>query len=383
MSDVEIQAPEPSTGPTATDPVFEVPTDPEEYAAWRMGKPPEPKKPAAKTENPDQVEPGKEPKSEEAAASDAPKAAESGAKPDKKKGKAEEPPAPEAGKKSQEPERRAPGAEARIRELVAKNKDLEQRLAELRPKSDVKPAAEPSPAKAEAPPSPKKLEPPQLPPMPDLDTWEGTIEEFQEAVKEHQKAIEEYPRRLAEYLDARDNERERVRGEEAAKRELLERLAEARKRYPEAESVIQPAAKAIFEDQRIPAPVKALVDDSEVFLDLLYVLASKPEDFQDFLATARSDPGKAIRLLVRTEQLVIEELEKAKKGNEGERAAPERDSSGKFQKVPEKKVTEAPPPPAEVGGRVPPPDEEAAAARNQDFAAFRRTRNQRELSRYK
>jgi hypothetical protein len=171
--------------------------------------------------------------------------------------------------------------------------------------------------------------------------------------------------------------------QEAAQKELDSRVAEAKKRYPDFDERIQPAVKTITDDQQIPFAVKAVMNDSPVFVDLMYVLA-EPKALADLIQTAKTNPAAAIRKIVLTEQLVQAELAKAKTsaGADGkDKTATEgdgktRDASGKFvansdtsQSSKEKTdaaasepISRAPKPPTEVGGRATAltDDEEAA-----------------------
>ncbi len=163
------------------------------------------------------------------------------------------------------------------------------------------------------------------------------------------------------------------------------KLAEAATRYGEtAETTIRETSSTIFSDAKIQGVVKAMVNDSPVFVDLLYVLGSKPEDLADFVETAQKNPGAAIRKLVLVEKLVMEELAAKGGKSEGETA---RGEDGKF-KAPEKKTTAAPPPPKEVSGtQAASPDElETAyqhALKTGDARKIIDLENQRELRRRK
>lgn len=170
---------------------------------------------------------------------------------------------------------------------------------------------------------------------------------------------------------------------EAAARDLSTRVEEIKTRYPDFEQRIQPAVKAITDDQSIPFPVKAVLNDSPVFVDLMYVLA-EPKALADLIQTARTNPAAAIRKIVLTEQLIQTELAKGKpsadgadktaNGGEGR----QRDDSGKFTSSDSSEKTaasetkpRAPKPPSEVGGRgTATTSEEAAAAQANDFRAL-------------
>jgi hypothetical protein len=206
---------------------------------------------------------------------------------------------------------------------------------------------------------------------------------------------------------ARDTERakqleQQIRAQiaqEAAQKDLKAQVADAEKRYPDYQQRIQPAITAIVEDAQIPNPVKAILNDSPVFTDLIYVLA-EPEALKDFIATARTNPAAAVRKLVLTEQLVQAELVKAsgKGGKASDQDAggnadsdasdgTKRDASGKFVKSSDSASAEpkprAPKPPSEVGGRGTAPDDpRRSAAASGDYAAFEREETRRMAARF-
>lgn len=169
-------------------------------------------------------------------------------------------------------------------------------------------------------------------------------------------------------------EQRRVQAE--AQKDLNTRVEEAKKRYPDYEERIQPAIKGIADDPAIPFPVKAIISGSPVFMDLLYVLGD-PEALKDVIATAKSDPAAAIRKIVLTERLVMEELAKANattkgdgKTEDGKGETRTRDASGKFTTSEDsgskvaaaEPISRAPKPPVEVGGRGTAPDDEVQSA---------------------
>lgn len=187
---------------------------------------------------------------------------------------------------------------------------------------------------------------------------------------EYEAAKDKYFEDLADYKATKAIEDDRAaRQQETVSKELQTKLDDAKSRYGEtAESTIRETSSAIFNDAKIAGVVKALVNDSPVLVDLLYVIGSKAEDMADFVKTAQSNPGAAIRKLVLIEKFVMEELAK---GGKSENETAQRGDDGKF-KAPEKKITAAPPPPKEVGATgAPPPDEvEAAIKRGDDRAAI-------------
>jgi hypothetical protein len=178
---------------------------------------------------------------------------------------------------------------------------------------------------------------------------------------------------------AAENQR---RAHAEAQRDLNAHVEEAKKRYPDYQQRIEPAVKAIVDDQQIPFAVKAIVNDSPVFTDLIYVLA-EPAALADLIQTAKTNPAAAIRKIVLTEQLVQTELAKAKEAGKEKTDTAARDESGKFVKSEVKEAASepkprAPKPPSEVGGRGTAADDPlAAAAKAGDFRSFEAEENRR------
>lgn len=334
--DVKAPAAEPS--PAA----IKVPHEPHAYAEWRQtGKLP---KPEASATSEKQSDAGEE-------------SAEKGA------------PAPEAGDQQESKAKPRSNAETRLKELLDDLKRAGMSPAELKTfKREVQETKQP---KAE----PKVEKGPESPKKPKVDDFD-TYEKYEEARDQYYEDLADY--KAQQRLDQFRQEQK----VEAAQQELNGKVEAARKRYgAEADSTIATTATEIFNDQKIPAAVKAVINDSPVLVDLLYVMGSKAEEFQEFLKLARSNPGAAIRKAVLVERLVSEELAKGGKSDAG---APDRDESGKFKQPPAKKVTEAPPPPREASGRgAVPPDEVESAAKANDFAAFRNAANRRDMARHK
>lgn len=361
------------SSPTET---FVAPSDPGQYAEWRQtGKTPEPKSAAAESTTPKEAPaPSKE---SSAASQDAGKGA----------------PASEAGSHKQEPKRG--NAETRLNEILADLKTAGLTPAELKTfkraaqqdaaassgEKDGKTASSPA---SEAP---KGLEPPQ---KPDFKNWTGTWEELEAAKDDYAEKLAEYKAQKA----VRDYAMQQANAAQA--KELTGKVQEAQKRYgDEAAGTIQGTAKTIFApDSGVPQVVKAIINDSPVLVDLLYVMGSKPAELQEFLESAKTNPGAALRKVVLVEKLVQEELAKGSSGKEpaaGESgSSTERDENGRFQSsaAPAKKPSKAPPPPAEMGGHgSPPPDPVDSAATayatSGDPDAFRRFReaaNRRDLA---
>jgi hypothetical protein len=350
-----------TVNPAASSPAVAVPTDPHAYAEWRMtGKVPE----AAESK----------PKTEESAPSK--DSSDAGDEPAEGARASEKAPESEPGKKQ---EHKPKGAEARLNELLADLKRAGLSPAELksfkREAQRQEPQAEPHKAAPEHTEKPVKAEPPKKPKMEDFEgkSWE-----------DYEAARDKYFEDLADYrAQQRLDEFQQSQRQESAQRELQGKLADAEKRYgADAKTTIGNAAAAIFNDAKVSAAVKELINGSPVLVDLLYTAGSNAEEFEAFIADARSNPGAAIRKAVLLEHLVTEELAKGDKSEAGTKETPARGEDGKFAKAPEKKVTEAPPPPREVSGRgAAPSDEVESAVKAGDFTRFRSAANRRDIAR--
>jgi hypothetical protein len=233
----------------------------------------------------------------------------------------------------------------------------------------------PAPAAA-APQPPTTLQPPKKPEFKDFN---GDYDAFD-------AAKDKYFEDLADYKAKAAVEAERIaQAQREAQKTFRQKLDEAKERYgAEADEAIVKTAQQISGDQKIHPAVKVLLDESPVLADLLYVMGSKPQEFEDFIREARERPGIALRRAVLLEKLVQDELAK-----NGTAAAPKRDSeTGQFvaaekaEKPAPKKTTAAPPPPSEVSGRGSPPvDEAERASKEEDFRTFRAIENRRALAR--
>jgi polyhydroxyalkanoate synthesis regulator phasin len=267
------------------------------------------------------------PKKEEPAASDPPKVA----KPEDKSAE------PGAAKQEHKPKAK-PAAEERISQLTAERKAaedranaLEERLRKL--ESAAQPTTKAEPAKAKEPPK-----------RPNPFTWTGTQEAFDKAMDEY----ETYRDQIAVA---------RVRQEQAqseAQKSMSEMLKQATAKHPDAAEKIKSATTDIM--GKAPLFVQSFVNDSEVLGELLYTLADQTT-LSNLLETAKTNPGKALRVLRDMELDIQKALSKAPE------AKPE-------EKAPEPKPR-APKPPSEVGGRGAATEDAAtAAARDGNFAAF-------------
>lgn len=351
-----------TTQPAESSPApITIPKDPEAYAEWRMNSGRNPDSEPTKAE----AEDSGKPKPEASAASHS------------------EPAASEAEKKSQEkprPRRSNEGDRVNeflddIRALGLKPNDLKLSREELfqrlspppQPKAAPEKTEQPAAAPAEAP----GLKPPKKPEFKDFNgDWDA-----------YDAARDKYFEEMADYKAKAAVQADRIeRMREAQQATFRQKLDEAKARYgAEADQTIIKTAQQIDRDAKIHPAVKALLDDSPVLGDLLYAMASDPDEFSSFLTEARERPGLAIRRAVLLEKLVQEELAKQ---SPGER---KRDDNGQFvaaEKPPAKKTTAAPAPPSEVSGHGSPPEDEAErATRTNDFRAFRAIDNRKALAR--
>ena len=168
-----------------------------------------------------------------------------------------------------------------------------------------------------------------------------------------------------------------LRGQSTAAKERMEsQLTEARARYGDADKKIFPALRSITDDQRISPAVKQLINDSDVLVDLVYVLGSDTQELSKFVHLAKTNPGAAIRKLVTTEALVRDQLA----ANSGKSSG--RGNDGRFQKQASAEVepvTRAPRPPVEVGGRTSHPENSSSAVKSGDYRAAKAAFNREYL----
>jgi hypothetical protein len=351
---MDVEQAAPSSAPVA----IEIPrSGTSEYAEWRLsGTLPE--KPSSKPETADtaSADTSKETTSEAA--------------------KPEIAPGTEPGKTTQE-SRRKPGAEARIGELTAKLKRIETELEEARkPKST---QAEPSPAKASEPAAPqtyqewrKAFKPTEWANKYATDNPQATWEDLMAAQADH-------------LADVRDQYREREQQVTQLRQTVSQKLEEAKKRYPDYESVAAPVVRELLKPD-VPREVFSVMNDSPVLADLLYTIGGTEESKADFLAACRSNPSKALRVALLMEQEIIAELAKGKSATEstirneqGQFVAPE----PKGSITPAKKSPEsASEPPIEINHRGSGPvDETGRAFKAGDFRAFKRAEDAKDMRR--
>lgn len=118
--------------------------------------------------------------------------------------------------------------------------------------------------------------------------------------------------------------------------QLQSKVDDARARYGDGfDEVLEPTVTRIMSEPSVAQAVKAMLNDSEVLPDVIYVLGSDPQELQAFL---RMPPGKQLRYIAQVESEVQAELDGARKGVTSE------------TKSPAKTQTAAPKPPSPVGG---------------------------------
>ena len=235
-------------------------------------------------------------------------------------------------------------AEERISQLTAKVKELEER-ERSRPADTKPPSTEP--AKAEAPKRPSPF------------NWKGTAEEYDAAMEKweaHQRseAIRQFQ------MDAQA---------EAGRQLAAKRIEEAKAKYADAQPKIAEACNA-FEKAEIPGVIRAMLNDSEVLADLMYVMADK-ETRDNFIEASRKNPGKAIRALAQMETDIV-----------AKRTAPAKvETVEKSDSKPAETKPRAPKPPSEVGGRGDAPEDvRRVAAAAGDFRGFEAEENRRKFA---
>jgi hypothetical protein len=218
----------------------------------------------------------------------------------------------ESESETEEAQEQAPkgnSAEKRIKQLLAKTKELERQLAT---KQDVK--TEPSPAQQ--------------------TRTKPTADDKDKDGNQKYNTYEDFVEDLADWkAEQRIDSAKREQAQQQAMSALKATLEEARSRYDDADEVIFPASQAI-QDAKIPLAVKEVFAQSENFIDLCYVVGSDPAELKKFIALAQSNPRAAIGKVFEYERGIKEELSKSSEG----------------KATPEPKKTSAPKPPATVGG---------------------------------
>ena len=267
----------------------------------------------------------------------------------------------------------------RIRELLEENKTLRTRTEEgERRRSE----PEKREAKQESHPAPEVYKP--------LDAdefFKGNPAKGQSGHKTYEDFVRASGKHEGQWAARQEiaAENSRKAQVEAAK-EMNEKLSDAQKRYPEwNQDRFQATAKAFMDDPQISPAIKGMIDQSPVIVDLLYVFDSDPKAKADFINTCKTNPAAAVRKLVLTEQLVMEQLNKGKSATTEKtseatsKATPERGTDGKFQKKEEaaaEPISRAARPVPEVGGRGSATEDGlVAAVKSDDFRSFKNAAN--------
>jgi hypothetical protein len=295
--------------------------------------------------------------------------------------KSESAPASEAGKQTQETktQQQRHNADSRKAELNAEIKELLRKRDELRKETQA-PAAAPTsktetPAASSTAAAPQELKPPVKPDPNSFKTW-----------GEYEAARDEYFDKLSDYKAAKAIEgHKQALAQEQQRQTISKQMEEARKAYPDWDTVGKTAINAVWGDGKpesgVHPAIKHAIGSSPIMTHLLYVLGGDKELAQ-FVDLSRKDPARALMKLGAMEALLVPELEKAGK----DAANLERNDKGQFTttKTPEKKVSSAPPPAKEVGGPgTPPADARVDAQKRGDFEAYRSASNARDLARFK
>ena len=350
MADEQVIQAEPSPAPTMQEVLSNLYQEsPDKYAEYKKtGIMPEPPKKeasaASKVQPPEKVESATE--------------------------KVETAPETDAGKESQESKKGKLTAAERIGQLIAKNKELEEKLKAVRPavqeeKPEVK--AEPEKkAKTQTPPKPdpkdkkyleSKSEDPFAEYLEDLAEWtaDRKLEKrWAEHTAEQEKAAQE--KKVAE-------------ANKAIETEWNKRVDAASKKHPDLKEVLSAVVQAKLIPQN--GPIDAYILDSPLGVEVFYELCSNPDEIARIAALS---PVQQIRELDKIERGLATAEEEKKDDIPLEKK--EEDTA------PVIKTTSAKRPPFEAGGRSTTPDDPAEAAlKRRDFAAYQKAENAKELAR--
>jgi hypothetical protein len=151
------------------------------------------------------------------------------------------------------------------------------------------------------------------------------------------QTYEDFVEDLADWKsEQREVAKERLQRETEQATRTHGKVEEAKARYEDFAEVVGPTVDAIVGDADISPVVKKMLDDSDMFADLIYTIGSDPAELAKFVKMAKESPGKAIRYIALTESFIAEALE-------GKKAKP-------AEEAPAKPKTNAPKPPSPVGG---------------------------------
>ena len=262
--------------------------------------------------------------------------------------------------KTKQETHRKPDAEARIKELNARAKQLEKELEEARKPKETK--AESSPARqTETQPAPAtatRTKPTSADKgsdgKPKYSTYEDFVEDLADWKAEQRIATQQREQQIGQQRQT-----------------LAKQLEEARGRYEDFDSVTKPVISEMLKPD-VSREVFAVINDSPVLADLLYTIGGTEASKADFLDACRTNPGKALRVALLMEQEIVKELGKGK-------VAEKKDGEAKPPVKPEPR---APKPPTEVGGRGATNTEDAliSAAKAGNFREFDAEQTRRALA---
>lgn len=173
-----------------------------------------------------------------------------------------------------------------------------KREAKLRAEFDQRFAAQTSvppqvqPPAQKAPAAVEESNEPLPPAIPNLNTWSGTIEEYN-------SAVEQYPAKLKAYFDA---QRQMEQQTHAIQSRLTENEQATLKAHPDYKEAFDDLATDIRNGEQIPLPphiLQAIAEDSEDPHGLTYHLAKNREEFQRLAAI--TDPVDGLRQVLKLE----------------------------------------------------------------------------------
>lgn len=238
--------------------------------------------------------------------------------------------APDSDPEPKQESRRKPGAEARIAELTAKNRQLEKDLEESRKSKEAK--ADPPPARQpDTRPKPKPED--QVDGKPKYIVYEDYVEDLADWKAEQRMATREREQAQAKQLES-----------------TTQKLNEARTRYEDYDSKAMPVVQELLKEG-VSREVFSVLNDSPVLADLLYTIGGSEETKAAFLKDCRDNPGKALRVALLMEQEIVKELALSGAGKA------DRNDKGQFTpkvevETPVKRGPEsAAKPPIEIGNR--------------------------------
>jgi len=177
---------------------------------------------------------------------------------------------------------------------------------------------------------------------------------------------EDYVEELADWkAEQRWATQQREQAAENHAKQFKAKMEEASGRHENFEAARDGFIEAMSAIKISPA-VQDMLNDSDVFPDLVAVIGGSKEEASKFAKMAQDNPGKALRYIALTESLIADEL------------------AGKTEEAPAKPKTQAPKPPSTVGGQAAsPPDGMESAAKAGDFRSFKAEANRRYLAKLK